>query len=75
MVEWKAFLENIKLQDHVSQYGVHDYSANNKKKGNYYKYPSLPHFRDNFNYKENSGKKSFFGKSKASISCIPRWRT
>ena len=29
----------------------------------------------NVDHKENSGKKSFFCKSKGSISCIPIWRT
>ena len=29
----------------------------------------------NFDYKENGGKKSFSCKAKASISCIPMWRT
>ena len=31
--------------------------------------------RMNVNYKENGGKKSFSCKSRASISCIPMWRT
>ena len=31
--------------------------------------------RMNLDYKENGGKKSFSCKSKASISCIPLWRT
>ena len=128
MVERKTFLANPKYQYHVSQCGEHDCSANNKRNGDYYEYPSLPHFTDelwlqekwwkeklflkiqsisimypnvenmivvpirkgteiimriqvcfisrmNFNYKENGGKKTFFYKSKASIPCIPMWRT
>ena len=46
MVERKAFLANPKHQDHVSQYGEHGSSANNKKNGDYYDYPSLSHFID-----------------------------
>ena len=41
MVEKKAFLANPKHQYRVSQHGEHDCSANNKKNGDYYKYPSL----------------------------------
>ena len=46
MVKRKAFLANIKHQDHVSQSGEHDSSANNKKNGEYYEYPCLFHFMD-----------------------------
>ena len=46
MAEKKAFLANQKHQDHVPQYGEHGCSANNKKKGHYYEYPSLSHFSD-----------------------------
>ena len=46
MVERKAFLTNPKNQDHVSQYGELDCSANNKRNGDYYEYPSLSHFTD-----------------------------
>ena len=42
-MEGKAFLANPKHQDHVSQCGKHDCSANNKKK-DYYEYPNLSHF-------------------------------
>ena len=44
MMERKAFLENQKHQDRASQCGEHDCSANNKKNGYYYEYPSLSHF-------------------------------
>ena len=40
----KAFL--AMHQYCVSQCGEHDYSANNKKNGYYYGYPSLSHFTD-----------------------------
>ena len=46
MVEKKAFLANPKPQYHISQRGEHDCSANNKKSGFYYEYPSLTHFKD-----------------------------
>ena len=42
----KAFLANPKHQYHVSQCGEHDCHANNKKKGDYYAYPSLSHLMD-----------------------------
>ena len=44
IVERNAFVANLKHQYCVSQYGKHDYSANNKKNGDYYEYPSLSHF-------------------------------
>ena len=44
MVEKKAFLPNPEHQCCVSQCGEHDYSAHNKKKGNYYEHPSLTLF-------------------------------
>ena len=44
MVAKKAFLARPKHQDCVSEYGEHDFSANNKKSGDYYEYPSLSHF-------------------------------
>ena len=46
MVEGKAFLASPKHQGRVSQYGEHDCSANNKKNGDYYKYPNLSQFTD-----------------------------
>ena len=46
MVERKAFPGNLKHQYPVSQYGEHDFSANNKKKRDYYEYPSLPYLMD-----------------------------
>ena len=46
MVEKKAFLTNPKHQYRVSRYGERDCSAKNKKNGDYYKYPSLYHFKD-----------------------------
>ena len=46
MIEWKAFLANLKHQYCASQRGEHDYSAHNKKNGDYYEYPGLPHFAD-----------------------------
>ena len=48
MVERKAFLTNPKRQYHVSQYGEHDYSAHNEKNVDYYEYPSLTHFEDEY---------------------------
>ena len=44
--EKKDFLANPKHQYCVSQYGEHDSSARNKKKGDYNQYPSLTHFMD-----------------------------
>ena len=70
MVERKAFLAN---PNH--QYHEHDCSAHNKKKGDYYECPSLSHFTENFDFKQNVGKKNFSYKSKASILCIPMKRT
>ena len=75
MVERKAFLTKSKHQYCTSQWGEHDCSAHNKKYGDYFENPSLNHSRKNFDYKENGEKKSFSCKSKASISCIPMWRT
>ena len=46
MVEKKAFLANPKHPHHVSQCGGHDCSANKKKIGDYYEYPSLSPFLD-----------------------------
>ena len=37
---------NSKHQYRMSQCGEHDYSANNKKNGDDYEYPSLSHFTD-----------------------------
>ena len=45
-MEWKAFLANLKHQNHLSQWGEQDYGANNKKNGGYYEYLSLSHFMD-----------------------------
>ena len=44
MVERKAFIINPKHQYQVRQYREHDCSANNKKKGDYNRYPSFSHF-------------------------------
>ena len=46
MVERKPFLAKPKNQYHVSQRREHDFSANNKKNGDYYEYPSSSHFTD-----------------------------
>ena len=46
MVERKAFPVNPKHQYPISQWGEHDYSAHNKKNGDYYEYPSLTAFTD-----------------------------
>ena len=46
MMEKKAFLGNPKHQYRVSQYREYDCSANNKKNGDYYEYPSLSHLMD-----------------------------
>ena len=48
MVERKTVLANPKLQNCVSQRGEHDCSAHNKKNGDYYEYPSLTEFTDEF---------------------------
>ena len=48
MVERKAFPSNQKHQYCVSQQGEHDYSAHNKKNGDYYAYLSSTHFVDEF---------------------------
>ena len=74
MVERKAFLANPKHQHCVSQRDEHDWCANNKKNGDYLGDPSLSPSTMNFNYEENSAKKSFSCQTKASISCIRmRW--
>ena len=44
MVERKAFLANPKHQYRVSKSGERDYSADNKKNGDYYGNPSLSYF-------------------------------
>ena len=46
MMEGKASLAIIKYQCRVSQCGEHNYSANNKKNGGYYKYPSFSDLMD-----------------------------
>ena len=46
MGEKKAILANPKHQYCVSLCGEHDCSANNKKNGDYYKYPTLSYFTD-----------------------------
>ena len=48
MVEKKAFLANPKQQYCESQKEEHDCSAHKKKNGDYYKYPSLSHFMDEY---------------------------
>ena len=42
----KTFLANPKHQDHISQFGEHDCSANNRKNGDYYAHLCLSHFTD-----------------------------
>ena len=42
----KPFLSNPKHQYHLSQRVEHDYSARNKKNGDYYEYANLSHFMD-----------------------------
>ena len=64
MVGRKAFLAKPKCQYRVTQRDEHDWSARNKKNGDYQDYPSLYHLMMNFNYKENDGKKDFLAKSK-----------
>ena len=44
MVERNAFLTNPKHQYRVFQLREYDYSARNKKNGDYYEYPSLSNF-------------------------------
>ena len=46
MVERKAFLVNQKHQYRLSQFGKHDYSADNKRNRVFKEYPSLSHFTD-----------------------------
>ena len=46
MAKRKAFLAKPKHQYRVSQRGEHDYSAHNKKNGDYYKYSGLFQFMD-----------------------------
>ena len=46
MGEGKAFLASLKHQYRVSQCGEHGCSANNKRNGDYYEYPSLSHLTD-----------------------------
>ena len=48
MVERKAFVASPSHQYHVPQWGEHDCRAHNKNNGDYYKYPSLAHFTDEF---------------------------
>ena len=72
MVKRKTFLANPNHQHYVSQWGGLDCSANNKKNKVYYKHPSLPYSTEEFDYKENGGKKRFSCESKVSISS-PYW--
>ena len=51
MMERNAFLANPKHQYRVSQWEEHDYSAHNKKNGDYYGYPSFLIPWMNINYK------------------------
>ena len=46
MVGRKAFLANPKQPYRLSQCGEHDWSAKNKKDGDYYGHPKLSHFTD-----------------------------
>ena len=46
MLEGEAFLGNPKHQYHVSQWGEHDCSGQNKKNRDCYEYQSLSHFTD-----------------------------
>ena len=46
MLERKAFLANPKRQYLVSQWEEHDCSAHDKKNGDHYENPSLPHLTD-----------------------------
>ena len=75
MVERKAFLPNPKHQYRVSQKGEHDGSADNKKVEIIMNIQVWFILWVNINYEENSGKKSFSCKPKASIPCIPIGRT
>ena len=71
----KAFPANPKHQYCVSYYGEHDCNANNKKNGIVMGIQVCLVSWMNINYRENGGKKSISCKSKASRSCIPKWRT
>ena len=42
----KSFSCKSKHQYHASQCGEQDCGANNKRNGDYYEHPSLPHFTD-----------------------------
>ena len=48
MVERNAFLANQNHEYRVSQRDEHDCSAHNEKNGDYWEYPSLTHFTDEF---------------------------
>ena len=48
MVERKALLANTKHQYRVSQYAEQDCGAHNEKNGDYYKYPSLTYFTNEY---------------------------
>ena len=67
----KVFLAIPRHRYHVCRCGEHNCSANEQGNRDSNKYPSLSHFRINFNYKESGGKKSFSCQIKASISSIP----
>ena len=43
----KAFFAKSKHQYRASKWGEHDYSAHDKRNGDYYDYPSLSHLMDN----------------------------
>ena len=55
---------NSKPSMFVSQCGERYCRANNKKNRYYYEYPSLSHFTNDSDYKENGGKKAFLGNPK-----------
>ena len=67
----KAFVANPRHQYPVSQCGERDCNAHNKKMEIIMSIQVCLILWVNANYKENGGKKRFYCKSKASISCIP----
>ena len=48
MLETKPFLANSKHQHRVSKCGEHDCSAYNEKNVDYFEYPGLTHFEDEY---------------------------
>ena len=75
MVERKAFLANLKHHYHVPNMNNMIVVPITKRMEIILSIQVYHISQMDFDYKENGGKKSFFGKSKASISCISMRRT